>query len=513
MTKAVRAPSVHRDAMGLALILAPLLLALIWRVGELALPPHAEHAWRDADGLGVARCLLREGFNVLEPRVMQRGAMVGVVGMEFPLVNAAGAALMKIGGVHDWLARLPCWLALVPLMAGVWALGRRVLANASASAVAAGCLVLQPLVMIYARKCMPEVPMLAALVWGTALAYDAFFLPSLIRGLAAGALLATAALLKPTGFAVAVPVAIWLYRALRATSDRRRVLGSAFLCAAIPVVAVLLWYGHARALETRYGLPLFKLHHDWMEGFALLARGEAYGVFFGRVFHLYLLWPTVIWMVIRWRDLLATARDHGDVVAWAGAGLVGVVLFGSHLLAHPYYALPLLVPLALLIGAFAARASEAFRRPDLAVLAFMAVFAVTAVVRVEQRASTPATDRHRRFDPARLAAAMAHVPVDGLTIATDDAVDVPMSLVIIDRIGWTKTPSELTPEAIGRLWSQGARTLVETSFGGWLAPETRAALPTPVWADGQLRAYRLTTPPIALGSSESIIKSAGSPAR
>ena len=206
--------------------------------------------------------------------------------------------------------------------------------------------------------------------------------------------------------------------------------------------------------------------------------------------HLYLLWPTVILMLVRWRDTLATARQHADLVAWAGAAIFALILFGPHLTAHPYYALPALAPLALLVGAFGARVSAATRRPELAQLAFMAVFAASALLRVEQRASTPATDMHRRFDPARLAAAMAHVPSSGLTIATDSGTSV-VSLVIVDRLGWCLPASSLTPDAIARLRSQGARTVVETSFGGWLEPATRAALPPPIWADDQVRAYVL----------------------
>ncbi len=476
--------STHRRVRVLALALVPLALALVWRIGELTLPPHLEHAWRDADGLGVARCFVREGFDLLRPRVMERGAMSGIVGMEFPLVNALGAALMAVGGVHDWLARLPCWLALVPLMLGGWALGRRLLEDESAAAMAAGCLVLQPLVVIYARKCMPEVPMLAMLVWGMALAHDAFARASLSRAAWAGSLLAMAALLKPTGFAVAVPLALWLRGALRAPGARPRTWGAAALVAAIPVAATVLWYAHARSLDERYGLPLFKLRHDWFEWIRLLPSAGYLGVVFGRVFHLYLLWPTAVWMVVRWRDTAATARRHGDVVAWAGAGLFSLVLFGGHLTNHPYYALPLFAPVALFIGAFAARASSAHRRPELVQVAFMAIFAVSALVRVEQRAS------RLGFDPARVAAAMAQVPASELTVATDDRTNV-VSLVILDRIGWALRPAELTPETIARLRSQGARILVESSFGGWLESETRAALPPPIWSDDQLRAYVL----------------------
>jgi hypothetical protein len=117
-----RGPDGARRVAVASLALVPLLLALAWRIGELALPQHAEHAWRDADGLGIARCFVREGLGLLEPRIVERGAGSGIVGMELPLVNAAGGVLMKLGGVHDWLARRLCWLALVPFALGGWAL-------------------------------------------------------------------------------------------------------------------------------------------------------------------------------------------------------------------------------------------------------------------------------------------------------------------------------------------------------------------------------------------------------
>ncbi|HEX7489138.1 MAG TPA: hypothetical protein VF341_09540, partial [Anaeromyxobacteraceae bacterium] len=87
--------ALHRSAVP-ALAWVPLVLALTWRVGELALPPHAEHAWRDADGLGIARCFVREGIDLFRPRIVERGALTGIVGMELPLVNAAGAMLMRV---------------------------------------------------------------------------------------------------------------------------------------------------------------------------------------------------------------------------------------------------------------------------------------------------------------------------------------------------------------------------------------------------------------------------------
>lgn len=492
-------PRSRTSTRGVALLaVVPLLVALAWRAGDLAVPPRHEQAWRDSDGLGVARCFVREGFDLLRPRVMERGSRSGIVGMEFPIVNAAGAALMKVGGIRDWLARLPCWLSLIPLMLGGWALGRRVLGDEAGAAMAAGCLVLQPLVIIYARKCVPEVPMLAALVWGLALAHDAISRASLPRAVSAGALFALAAVLKPTGFAVAVPLLLWLRGALRESRRRAMVWAAAGVVGVLPLAAAVLWYSHARALGVEYGLPLFKLTHDWFEWTRALSKGTFHAALFFRIFHLYLLWPTVVLMAIRWRDTVATARRHPDLVAWTGAALVVVMLFGMHIRGHPYYAFGLLVPLALFAGAFAARVCGTFSRPALARYAFMGVFAATAVLRVEQRASDPSFDPFARYDPDRLAVAMARMPRGGLTIATDDQTNV-TALVILDRLGWALNPRDLTPQAIATLRAEGATLLVETIFGGWLAPETRAALPAPIWSDDQLRVYDLTSGAGSLG--------------
>src|SRR5438552_2685557 len=74
---------------------AALLVALVWEIHRLFWPPHGEHAWRDADGIGVARSFLREGWDLLHPRVAERGASPGVTGMELPLVPFLSALAMR----------------------------------------------------------------------------------------------------------------------------------------------------------------------------------------------------------------------------------------------------------------------------------------------------------------------------------------------------------------------------------------------------------------------------------
>ena len=66
------------------LLLFAMAASLFWKLQALALPPHGEHAWRDADGLGVARAFLHESWNLLLPRAAERGSLPGIVGMELP---------------------------------------------------------------------------------------------------------------------------------------------------------------------------------------------------------------------------------------------------------------------------------------------------------------------------------------------------------------------------------------------------------------------------------------------
>jgi 4-amino-4-deoxy-L-arabinose transferase-like glycosyltransferase len=105
---------------------------------------------------------------------------------------------------------------------------------------------------------------------------------------------------------------------------------------------------------------------------------------FGRlILSLVLLSPLFFWAWRGWRAQLvdARARDARLFVAiWSAVGLAGYLGFGSY---YDHYALPLLVPLAILaaIGIAARRSSKIARRTLLAVLAFGA-FAVGARIYV-----------------------------------------------------------------------------------------------------------------------------------
>ena len=451
--------------------------ALAWKCSELVLPPHGEHAWRDADGLGVAWGFLHDGASLWLPRVVERGARAGVVGMEWPVVNWLSAASQRLLG-ESWLAaRLPVWLSVVLLGLGQVRLGRAVLGSELASRIAGVCLVWQPLVLVFSRKLMPDVPMLAALAWGLAWSLEGLQARAWRPAIQGGLALALAAVLKPTCATGGVLLLAW---ALQHRSEKPWL--KVAVIAALPAAAAGAWFAHARALDDAYGLPLFRLHHDWLEWVPLLATTSFLSVAFGRVLHLYLLWPTVIAMALRARVALGVLRGNLPLAAWLAGALLGVVAMGSHLGQHSYYALPCLPPLCLWIGSFVEEAMRSWKRPDVAVAAFLVVFVCTAAVRTLPR--FPEMDA----DQPALEQAMAKVPERGLVVATDERTPV-VSLVRLHRVGWGLPAAALTREKLAQLRDEGAAYVVESEPGGWLSDEARAWLGAPIQASPQVRVY------------------------
>jgi 4-amino-4-deoxy-L-arabinose transferase-like glycosyltransferase len=466
------------------------LLVMGCRFSTLLLPPHGEHAWRDADGIGVARSFLHQGYDILVPRVVERGAGSGVVGMEFPLVNWLGAVFMGLSSESDVAARLPVWLCVPLLGAGMWALSRRLLASEREAYVAAVFVVLQPLVLLFSHKLMPEVPMVTLLCWGLVFAFQGFFDARPVRAwlfTASGAgCLALAAVLKPTGVAVVVPIVSWFAQGVRGKSGsvRWNLVARLALLAALPVAAVVVWFRHAQRLDIIGGSPLFHLRQDFWEWTHLIYTWPFFSVVFARCIHLFLLWPTVIFMAWRWRALLRVLRRHAMLGVWFLVNLAFVVTLGGHYFHHYYYALPLVLPVGALVGAFVAEATEETRRPDLFATLFLGVIALTSIIR------TTAFMPPLTFDATRLSQALAKLGPQGPTVVTDETTPV-VSLVTLRRTGWGVPAKDLSPERIADFRRKGATLLVESSVGGWLPEATRAMLPSPLYVDDQVRSYVL----------------------
>jgi 4-amino-4-deoxy-L-arabinose transferase-like glycosyltransferase len=392
---------------------------------------------------------------------------------------------MLVLGDRYWVLHAVVLACLLPLGLGMRALGRQLLTAPLAADLAAAFLMLEPLVLTFSHKFMPEIPMMAFLVWGAVLAVKGIHGGGWARFIAAGCLLGIAAAMKPTGAAVGLLIAILGVEALRESRGAQRIRLTAQLAitAALPLLGAGFWFRYARGLTSKAGAASFKLTHDWWEWSRLLFKSNLAIVLIGRWLHLYLMVPTVAWLIWDWRTAGEVLRSPVAITAWMAGAFALVILYGSHNFQHSYYALPLLLPLCLLLGDFVFRASQRYRRARAIRLGFLAVFAVTAVIRALPRFPPLG------YDAGRIEHAMSSIP-PGLAIATDRSTPV-VSLIVLRRTGWSVRPDDLTLEAVRRMSAQGARVLIESSFGGWLPNATRAALPPPRYSDDQLRIYDL----------------------
>lgn len=97
------------------LLLAILLIALFARLYKIEIPIAEHHSWRQADTAAVARNFVKEGFNLLRPKIDNMATQSGpklpineerLFLTEFPIYNATIAAVYSLFGVEDRNARL-----------------------------------------------------------------------------------------------------------------------------------------------------------------------------------------------------------------------------------------------------------------------------------------------------------------------------------------------------------------------------------------------------------------------
>jgi len=84
------------------------LIALaILRLYNITLPPlEFEHAWRQADGLMIARNFYETDSNIFYPRVDTAGDLTGITGSEFPILNYLIYLISLVFSYQHWYGRV-----------------------------------------------------------------------------------------------------------------------------------------------------------------------------------------------------------------------------------------------------------------------------------------------------------------------------------------------------------------------------------------------------------------------
>lgn len=144
-----------------------LILAFGVRLYKLNIPLADHHSWRQADTAAVARNFIKEGFDLLRPRI-DNMAPVASPGLEnpnryfftdFPIYNGLVALFYKFFGVKESLARLVSIFASCGTVVFIYLLTRRILGKKTAVLAALFFAVL-PYSVFFGRIILPEPTML-----------------------------------------------------------------------------------------------------------------------------------------------------------------------------------------------------------------------------------------------------------------------------------------------------------------------------------------------------------------
>jgi 4-amino-4-deoxy-L-arabinose transferase-like glycosyltransferase len=209
-------------------------------------------SWRECDYAAVARNFVREGMNILSPRIDWRGDGPGFAEMEFPAVPWAMAVLDKAFGYRESYGRWLMFAASLLTILVFFGLARSVLPAAGALAASA-VFVLSPLVIRVSNSLQPEALMLllevlavtAFLRWLDKDAWSSYAL--------AVAATAAAILIKAPAAHLGI-LFLLLLAGRKGAAAFRRLRVWAF--GALSLLPGALWYLHAHRFWTQYGNSL-----------------------------------------------------------------------------------------------------------------------------------------------------------------------------------------------------------------------------------------------------------------
>ena len=350
-----------------------IVLAFALRLFNITLAPvEVGHNWRRTTVLMVARNFVEGGFDLLHPRVDMAGELTGITGMEFPLLNAAHAAVSEVVGYDHWYGRLIVLIFSSWAMWSLFALLRRVLNARWAHHTV--LILLVSLWFIYSRKVMPDVFSCSLVILGVhafVLGWEAAKKYAWFLWSALGALAITAGLLSKLPSGILLAGMVPFLPGMKGDWTRK-----ASLVLLLPGLTFTCWwyFRWVPHLVEEYGFWHFFMGKPAGEGLADLAAqpGEVLKHFYDRSLKYVGFVAAVSGVVVlvrakQWRVLLSV-----------GAALVALAVIavraGDTFVRHDYYMIPFIPFLALLAGYALTRLPKMWMR-----VALLAIIAIEGV--------------------------------------------------------------------------------------------------------------------------------------
>jgi len=449
-------------------------LALAPRLSGLSSPPVDSHHVRQADTANIARNMLREGVDVLHPRIDWAGPAGGYVESELPLYAASVALLWRALG-EDYRPD-PTWPRLISILC--WLLGGLVLLALVQRRLRGPPWVylllyaFSPLAIVFSRNIQPD-PMAVLLLLIAVERADAgadrdgpsAWLGALVAGLVLGLAIAakgTLALFLPL-----LPAILW--------ARRRPAAAPRVALALLPAVLIpALWYWHAHT--------------------TLGAEGASFGLW-GASAH---KWggPALWFDLTTWRAILGSlvaetlsplglillvrggfiARRNPELRMFVFGVLllaIGCVVLAEGFALHDYYQLPLVPFASVLCGAALVDAAKrlaqwgALSNRVRGGLALSALLLVIISLQIGAGFYGQSLRRDLRVEEVSRGAA-AMLPRQRSVVVADRHPQTVM--YAIDRRGWHRT--RLPPRELRKLQGLGAEYLLLTdTVAEFRAPE------------------------------------------
>jgi hypothetical protein len=340
-----------RDGLLLGLSLAFLLAMLLRHVNQ---PLLERHSWRQVDTASFARGLAEGAFDILHPQFLAYYPDVwgieGAAETEFNLYPLLVAALYRLFGVREVVARLVSIGMALGTAVWVYLLGRRYL-DRTAALLATLFLGLSPLYVFYSRSVQPEATVLCLSVgafyaftrWLDTEGWAAYVLAILMAALAF--------LTKIPALYMGLPllVAAWLKYRGRLLREWRL-----WLFAALVLLPTAVYYLYAHGLYQQSGLTVYGINGGWPGSgkFDLLGQWldrDFYRIMFTRLRGL-ILGPYGFLLLLGGLVIAPRKQEEWLLYVWLGA--VGLFILGvaQGNRQHEYYQLPLVPVAALFIG-------------------------------------------------------------------------------------------------------------------------------------------------------------------
>ncbi len=323
-----------------------LLFFLLRLIGITNAPTEIGHAWRQCLTAMIARNLNENGFDLLHPEVDMGGNGSGVIGAEFPLLNALIALVCRVLGPAHWYGRL---IVLIVSSFGTMAFARVVRTIfGDRTALIATLLLLTSVWFQFSRKIMPDtfsVPLVLV-----ALDQAVIFLRKGDRRslIAFSLFMALGAISKMPALTLAPALLVPL---LLKQAPLRRAKAILLFSAPAFLVTVLWYFSWVPHLVATYHYPLY-FPRSLAEGAKELwqFRSLTASMFYFEAFRSFLLLPFLVlgcWFFV---------HSKPRAVIWAATSCFAIFFVfmlkaGEVFAHHSYYIVPL-VPVLAVIAAF-----------------------------------------------------------------------------------------------------------------------------------------------------------------